>query len=80
MTYEEIRQLCRQRMEERSQRDADERDTLLPCPRCDGVGLIEGNSGGLPSYRKLICPYCNGNGHTDSAMIKLHRDHQKKGI
>lgn len=71
-----IRQLC----QEQFATDDDERGTLIPCPACDGSGLIrldtdpEGRS-----YRMFGCPWCNGRGTTTSEMIRLYRLFQREG-
>jgi len=74
MTHDEIRSLCQRLQKERQENDPEDRDTLLPCPSCEGSGMID-QEYRKSYYRKALCPYCDGNGHTFRDMIKLYRKH-----
>jgi DnaJ-class molecular chaperone len=73
MTNDEIRSRCQQLRKERQDRHPEDRETLLPCPCCGGSGMI-GQECGASYYRRAICPYCDGEGHTFRDLIKLYRD------
>jgi len=47
----------------------EDRDTLLPCPACEGEGLqlVESATG----YRKITCRWCD-DGHIDKLTAKMY--------
>jgi len=51
--------------------NVDDRDTLLPCPACNGEGkrLVETKG----RYRQWSCSWCNGTGATGALMVKAFR-------
>jgi hypothetical protein len=79
MDFDEIRKICRRRMESRRRRPDDERETLVPCPGCEGSGQISLDMDGPRRYRSVLCPWCDGNCTTDSFMIGLWKEHRKPG-
>lgn len=53
-----------------------ERETLLPCPACEGAGkrLTEKDDG---TYSMLRCVWCESNGFVDHSMFKMYRRWQR---
>jgi DnaJ-class molecular chaperone len=76
MDLEEIRRFCREQFAV----DDEDRGTLIPCPACDGSGLVRLDTDDTgQSYRMYGCPWCDGRGSTTSHMIKLYREFQREG-
>lgn len=48
-----------------------ERDTLLPCPACDGGGVHRFDDG--TRYRARICRWCDGTGSVPAAVYVMFR-------
>ncbi len=61
VTLDDVKRAYRRRQRERLAKGDDERETLHPCPACNGGG----------QYRAEECPWCGGRGHTDAYMSGL---------
>jgi excinuclease UvrABC ATPase subunit len=79
MDFEEIRQICRRRLDARKRLyEEDEQETLHPCPGCNGGGQVQLSNKSDPTrYRMICCPWCDGNGFTDMFMIVMYEEHQR---
>ena len=77
MDYSKIRKYCKKKLDERKKLDVDHRDTLLPCPACEGSGKLVDKDDVI--YLEKLCPWCDGNGHTDRSIIAIYREYIRSG-
>jgi excinuclease UvrABC ATPase subunit len=76
---DDVREVCRRRLARRAKTDPDKRETLVPCPACEGNGqyLIRQND---TRYTVIACPWCDGKGYTDQFMISMYRQYERNGL
>jgi hypothetical protein len=77
MTIDEIRKICRRRLDIRKRLPNDARETLSLCPECEGHGQVSLDVDGPRQYRRMLCPWCDGQGSTDRFMRALWAEHQR---
>lgn len=77
MDDEEVRKIARRRLGARKRQPDDERETLVPCPGCEGSGQKPLDTEGPRRYRMVLCPWCDGNCTTDRFMTTLWGEHQR---
>lgn len=59
------------RLRIRAARPVAERETLIPCPACDGSAVHRYDDGWR--YRVRVCRWCDGVGATNGEVYKMFR-------